>query len=194
MSRKVALYPGTFDCLTYGHLNLIERCSRLFDRVIVAVAANTDKAPLFTVDERLGMLRKAVDGLPNVEVDQFDCLTVQYARRRGIHFIIRGLRAVSDFESELQMALMNQRLAPEIETVFLSPGLGHEFVSSSLTKEIVANGGDISTVVPPHVERELRKKLGKPNSGLDTGADRVKDEEAPRAAQSKSRKGGGAEP
>ena len=159
MSENVALYPGTFDCVTHGHVNLIERCSRLFDRVVVAVAANSSKDPLFTLDERVEMLRQAISHLSNVEVEQFDCLTVDFARSHGIRCVIRGLRAVSDFEYELQMALMNQRIAPTIETVFLPPGLGFEFVSSSLTKEIVANHGDVSSIVPPHVAQMLREKL-----------------------------------
>lgn len=156
---RSALYPGTFDCLTYGHLDLIERCVRLFDRVIVGIAVNPAKVPLFTVEERIAMLREAVRQWDNVEVDHFQGLTVHYAHRRGVQFLIRGLRAVSDFESELQIALMNRRLAPDIETIFLAPSLDHVFVSSSLTKEIAANAGDFSTLVPPNVERELQRKL-----------------------------------
>lgn len=160
MAELAALYPGTFDCLTYGHLNLIERCSAHFDRLVVGVAANPQKMPLFTVEERIAMLKEAVSHLPNVEVAHFEGLTVEYARERGIRFIIRGLRAVTDFESELQLALMNQRIAPDIETIFMTPTIGYVFVSSSLTKEIVSHGGDISTLVPPHVERRLHEKLG----------------------------------
>ena len=159
MSDKTALYPGTFDCLTYGHLNLIERCARVFDHVIVAVAVNSGKKPLFTVEERLEMLREGVRSWPNVEVAYFEGLTVHYARSRGVNFIIRGLRAVTDFESELELALMNQRIAPDVETVFMTPTIGHVFVSSSLTKEILSGNGDVSSLVPPHVERELRRKL-----------------------------------
>lgn len=159
MSPCAALYPGSFDCLTYGHINLIERASRLFDRLIVAVAVNPSKKPLFSVEERVEMLREAVRRLPNVEVTHFEGLTVEYARGRGIHIIIRGLRAVSDFEAELQLALMNQRIAPEIETVFMTPGVGYEFISSSLTKEIMLNHGDVSAVIPPHVDKRMRDKL-----------------------------------
>jgi pantetheine-phosphate adenylyltransferase len=159
MSEKAALYPGTFDCLTYGHLNLIERCARVFDRVIVAVAENAAKKPLFSVEERLEMLREGVEKWPNVEVAHFEGLTVNYAKARGINLIIRGLRAVTDFESELELALMNQRIAPEVETVFMTPTIGYVFVSSSLTKEIISGGGNVSTLVPPHVERELQRKL-----------------------------------
>ena len=159
MSHKIAMYPGTFDCLTYGHLNLIERCSRLLDSVVVAVANNPAKVPLFTIEERLDMLRLAVEKWPNVRVDHFSGLTVEYARERNIQFIIRGLRAVSDFESELQMALMNHRITPEIETIFMTPSIDHVFVSSSLTKDILTNGGDVSSLVPPHVEKALLEKL-----------------------------------
>jgi len=159
MSETIALYPGTFDCLTYGHINLIQRCAKLFDRLVVAVAVHPEKRPLFSVEERLEMLRLAVKDLPNVEVAHFTGLTVQYARSRGIRFIIRGLRAVSDFESELQLALMNQRIAPEVETIFMTPTIGYVFVSSSLTKDVVLGNGDVSSVVPPYVEERLRKKL-----------------------------------
>jgi pantetheine-phosphate adenylyltransferase len=159
MSKTAAVYPGTFDCLTYGHLNLIERCARLFDRLVVAVAKNPSKVPLFTVEERLTMLREATAHLPSVEIDHFTGLTVHYAERQGIQLIIRGLRAVTDFESELQLALMNQRMTSKVETVFMTPTIGHVFVSSSLTKEIIANDGDVSSLVPPHVERELRRKF-----------------------------------
>jgi len=159
MSETMALYPGTFDCLTYGHINLIQRCARLFDRLVVAVAINPEKKPLFTVEERLEMLRMATQDLANVELAHFAGLTVQYAKSRGIKFIIRGLRAVSDFESEVQLALMNQRIAPEVETVFMTPTIGYVFVSSSLTKDIVAGNGDVSSVVPPFVEERLREKL-----------------------------------
>lgn len=158
---RACLYPGTFDCLTYGHMNLIERCSRLFRQVVVGVAFNAQKAPLFTLEERLDMLREAVRDFENVEVTAFEGLTVQYARERGLQVVIRGLRAVTDFESELQMALMNQRLEPDVETMFMTPDIDHMFVSSSLTKDILINGGDISTLVPPHVESGLRKKLGR---------------------------------
>ncbi|MBN1868422.1 pantetheine-phosphate adenylyltransferase [Candidatus Sumerlaeota bacterium] len=159
MSDKTALYPGTFDCLTYGHLNLIERCARVFDRLIVAVAVNSAKKPLFTLEERIEMLREAVKDWPNVEVAHFEGLTVHYAKAQGVRFIIRGLRAVTDFESELELALMNQRIAPEVETLFMTPTIGYVFVSSSLTKEVLSGGGNVSTLVPPHVERELRRKL-----------------------------------
>ena len=159
MPNRTAMYPGTFDGLTYGHVNLIERCSRLYERLIVAVANNPQKKPMFTLEERLDMIREAVKEWPNVEVDHFSGLTVHYARQQGIHCVIRGLRAVTDFEWELQMALMNQQLDDDVETVFMAPGLNWVFVSSTLIKEIVANGGDVSAMVPPHVEKALCAKL-----------------------------------
>jgi pantetheine-phosphate adenylyltransferase len=159
MPNRTALYPGTFDCVTYGHLNLIERCAKLFDRLVVGVAPNPRKHPLFSVEERIDMVREAVAALPNVEVVRLEGLTIAYARSRGIHSVIRGLRAVTDFEVELQLALMNQQMAPEIETIFMAPTLSHMFVSSSLTKDILSHGGDISSLVPPHVEKRLRAKL-----------------------------------
>jgi len=159
MPYRTALYPGTFDGLTYGHVNLIERCSRLYERLVVAVANNPQKRPLFTLEERLDMIRESVQHLPGVEVSHFSGLTVHYAKEQGIHCIIRGLRAVTDFEWELQMALMNQQLESGIETVFMTPGLNWGFVSSTLIKEIVANGGDVSAMVPPHVEKALLAKL-----------------------------------
>lgn len=158
-SSTPALYPGSFDCLTYGHINLIERCAGIFSRVLVAVAENPNKRPLFPLEERLEMLRESTRDIPNVETDSFRGLTVDYARRRGIRVIIRGMRVVTDFESELQMALMNKRLAGDVETIFMPPAVGHEFVSSSLTKEILHNGGDVSSLVPPHVEAALRQRL-----------------------------------
>lgn len=159
MAVHTALYPGTFDCLTYGHLDLIERCAKLFDHVVVAIAMNTAKIPLFSIEERLDMIREAVTEWPNVRVDTFECLTVKYARDHNITCMIRGLRAISDFESELQLALMNQQAAPEVETIFMTPSLEYVFVSSSLTKEILALHGDVSKLVPPHVEQALLKKL-----------------------------------
>ena len=154
------MYPGSFDCLTYGHISLIERCSNLFGSVLVAVLANPGKEPMFSIDERLDMICEATKDFANVQCESFSGLTVECARQRNIRLIIRGLRVVSDFESELQLALMNKRIAPEVETIFLPPGVGHEFVSSSLTKEIVQNGGDASSLVPAYVEQAMREKFG----------------------------------
>jgi pantetheine-phosphate adenylyltransferase len=161
MLQKIALYPGSFDCLTFGHVDVIERSSRIFDRVIVAVAANIMKNPFFTLDERVEMLVEGISHLDNVSVDRLEGLTIDYARKNGIPCLIRGLRAVSDFEWELQLASANKRLAPEIETIFLASGLGFEFISSSMAKDIVANGGDVSPFVPPHVAAALQRKFAR---------------------------------
>jgi pantetheine-phosphate adenylyltransferase len=154
-----ALYPGSFDPITNGHLDLIHRSSKLCDRLIVAVLRNEHKAPLFTVEERTEMLREVVKCYPNVEVDSFDGLLVQFAQAKGASIIIRGIRAISDYEYELQMALMNRRLCPDIETVFLMAGEAYSFISSKLVKEVIALGGNISGLVPPSVEVRLRKRV-----------------------------------
>jgi pantetheine-phosphate adenylyltransferase len=153
-----AIYPGSFDPLTNGHLDLIERAARLFDEVIVAVLINPAKTPLFTVQERVEMIREAV-GSPHVRVDTFDGLLVEYARRVGAQVIIRGIRAISDYEYEFQMALMNRRLDPTIETIFMMPAEPYTYLSSRLVKEVCALGGDIAGVVPPSVERRMKEKL-----------------------------------
>jgi pantetheine-phosphate adenylyltransferase len=158
-ARVLAIYPGSFDPITNGHLDLIERGSRVFDRVVVAVLRNERKQPLFTADERMEMLREVVRGFSNVEVDSFDGLLVDYAAGKGAHLIMRGIRAVSDYEYELQMALMNRRLRPEIETVFLMSGEAYSFISSQLVKEVIRLGGNISGLVPPLVEATLKKRL-----------------------------------
>ena len=160
----IAIYPGSFDPLTNGHLDVVERAATLFGRVIVAVAHQTDKSPLFTVQERIGMVKEAVASLSNVEVDDFQTLLVDYVRAKGARVIVRGLRAVSDFEFEFQMALMNRTLAPEVETLFMMPKDSYSYLSSRITKQIAALGGDISQFVPPHVERLLRKKLAPSSS------------------------------
>lgn len=157
-SPLTALYPGTFDALTYGHLDLINRGARTFDRLVVAVAMNEDKTPMFTVEERISALKSEAGHLVNVTIDSFDGLTVQYARSINARVIIRGLRAASDFEFELQMAMMNRTLEARVETLFLAPSPQTFFVSSTLVKEILLQGGDISRFVPPATERMLRKK------------------------------------
>lgn len=161
MSPKevVALYPGTFDPVTYGHLDIAERCVAIFDRLIMAIAVNPAKEPLFDVDERLEMLGEVAAGLPGVEVDSFDTLTVEYARRRGASVIVRGLRAVSDFEEEFKMASANRKLADEIHTVMMVPSEKYFYLNSSLVKEIARLGGPVSCFVPPAVEERLREKL-----------------------------------
>lgn len=156
---SVAIYPGSFDPITYGHLDLIERGSRLFNRLIVAILSNDSKEPLFSVAERREMLAQSVKAYPNVEVDSFNGLLVDYASQRGATALLRGIRAISDYEYELQMALMNRRLRPDIETVFLMAGEAYSFVSSRLVKQVIGLGGNISGLVPPLVEARLRDRL-----------------------------------
>jgi len=155
---NISLYPGSFDPLTNGHLDLIERGARLFDRLIVAILRNENKASLFTVEERAEMLREAVRRLGNVSVECFDGLLVRFAEQAGARVILRGIRAVSDYEFELQMALMNRKLRPGLETVFMLPGEAYSYVSSRLVKEVYRLGGDVSAMVPPHVVERLRAK------------------------------------
>ncbi len=155
----IAIYPGSFDPITNGHLDLIERGARLCDRLIVSILRNEDKKPLFTVEERMEMLREVVRGYPHVEVDSFDGLLVDHARQKGATVILRGIRAISDYEYELQMALMNRRLCPSIETVFLMAGEAYSFISSRLVKQVIALGGNISGLVPPSVEVRLKDRV-----------------------------------
>ena len=155
----MALYPGTFDPITNGHLDLIQRGSALFDKLIVGILRNEEKKVLFSVADRIEMLNEVTSGLPNVEVGSFDGLLVDYAAECGASVILRGIRAVSDYEYELQMALMNRRLKPEIETVFLMAGEAHSFISSRLVKEVIRLGGNIAGLVPPSIEGRLRKRL-----------------------------------
>jgi pantetheine-phosphate adenylyltransferase len=155
----IAIYPGSFDPITNGHLDLIARGARLADRLVVAILRNESKQPLFSIDERTDMLKQVLSGYENVEVESFDGLLVDYAQRRGAHLILRGIRAISDYEYELQMALMNRRLRPEIETVFLMSGEAYSFISSRLVKEIIRLGGNISGLVPPEVEDRLKQRF-----------------------------------
>jgi pantetheine-phosphate adenylyltransferase len=155
----VALYPGTFDPVTYGHLDIAERCVRIFDRLIMAIAVNSDKQPLFEVEERLEMLREVTGELPGVEVDSFEGLTVEYCRRKGAQVIVRGLRAVSDFEEELKMASANRKLADEVNTVLMLPSEKYFYLNSSLVKEIARLGGPVDCFVPAVVNVRLREKL-----------------------------------
>jgi pantetheine-phosphate adenylyltransferase len=159
VSGLVAVYPGTFDPVTNGHLDLVQRCAPLVDRLVVSVLANETKSPLFSTEERVGMLQEVLREFPNVEIDFFDGLLIDYARRKQARLILRGIRAISDYEYELQMALMNRRLAPEIETMFMMAGEAHSFISSRLVKEVIRLGGNISGLVPPSVEEILRRRI-----------------------------------
>ena len=156
----LAVYPGSFDPLTNGHVDIISRGARLFDRIVVAILVNAEKSPLFTMDERVDITRSVFKTHSNVEVDTFDGLLVDYVERRKAQVIVRGLRAVSDFEFEFQMALMNQRLNPRIETVFMMPAEQYTYISSRLIKEVFMLGGPIEGLVPPVVEERLRAKRG----------------------------------
>jgi pantetheine-phosphate adenylyltransferase len=154
----LAVYPGSFDPLTNGHVDIISRGARLFDRIIVAILVNAEKSPLFTMDERVEITRSVFKTQQNVEVDTFDGLLVDYVERRDAQVIVRGLRAVSDFEFEFQMALMNQRLKPKIETVFMMPAEQYTYISSRLIKEVFSLGGRVEGLVPELVEQRLRGK------------------------------------
>ncbi len=153
-----AMYPGTFDPITNGHVDLVRRAAKLFDRVVVAVAASPNKTPMFTLDERIAMARAALADAPNITVDGYGGLTVDYVRQHGLRVIIRGLRAVSDFEYEFQLASMNRHLRSEVETIFLTPAEEYTFVSSTFVREIGVLGGDISPFVPPGVAAALARK------------------------------------
>ena len=154
-----AIYPGTFDPITNGHSDIIERAARLFKKVIVAVASNPKKSPAFSLEERIAMEQSALEGLDNVEVCGFDSLLADYVQQRGAQVILRGLRAVSDFEYEFQLAGMNRRLAPRVETLFLTPAENYAFISSSLVKEVAELGGDVSAFVHPKVLAALKNRL-----------------------------------
>lgn len=157
--QVTAIYPGSFDPITNGHLDLIRRASRLFDRLVVSILRNEHKQPLFSVTERMAMLREVGAEFPTIEVDCFDGLLVQYAARKNAKVIIRGIRAISDYEYELQMTHMNRRLDPNIDTVFLMANDAYSFISSKLVKEVFRLGGDISGLVPASVETRMREKL-----------------------------------
>lgn len=155
---RIAIYPGTFDPVTYGHLDILQRAVSVFDEVIIAVASDSNKAPLFSLDERLKLLSEATEGMANVKVSVFEGLTVEFARSCGAVAIIRGLRALSDFEYEFQLALINKKLAPDIETVFLMTKSDFSFISSSAIKWAASLKGTVSGFVPPHVEKALSEK------------------------------------
>lgn len=159
MKSVLAIYPGSFDPVTNGHLDLIERGTKIFDHLVVAVLRNSEKEPLFSTAERVDMLREVTKPWDNVEVDVFDGLLVEYARRRKARVLVRGIRAISDYEYELQMALMNRKLEPHIETVFMMPAETYSYLSSRLVREISRLGGTIQGLVPPVVEQRLRAKV-----------------------------------
>jgi len=155
----IALYPGSFDPITNGHLDLIQRGSRMFDKLIVSILRNDAKQPLFSVEERMEMLREVIHVYPNVAVDSFNGLLVDHAAEHGATVLLRGIRAISDYEYELQMALMNRRLRPDIETVFMMANEAYSFISSRLVKEVFGLGGDITGLVPPTVEARLQRRM-----------------------------------
>jgi pantetheine-phosphate adenylyltransferase len=156
---RTAIYPGSFDPFTNGHLDVVERAARLFDRVIVAVAKNDGKHPLFTLEERQAMVEQSIGQIPNVEADAFDGLLVDYVSQCSAQAVLRGLRAISDFEFEFQMALMNRKLNENFETIFMMPKDTYTFLSSRIVKEIARLGGDVSPFVPPHVQAALAARL-----------------------------------
>jgi len=158
--QRVAVYPGSFDPITNGHVDIVERGLKLFDKIIVAILHNSSKEFLFPVEERMEMIEISFKNSPNIEVDAFDGLLVDYAKKKNAQTILRGMRAVSDFEYEFQLALMNRRLAREIQTVFLMTGLRWIFTSSSIIKEAARHGGNIEGMVPPVVSRKLKEKFG----------------------------------
>lgn len=168
--RHTAIYPGTFDPLTLGHLDLIERASHIFDRVIVAVVVNSRKNTVFSAEERVEMVKASIRHLKNVKVESFDGLLVAYARKKGVHVLLRGLRAFSDFEYEFQMALTNRKLAPEIETIFLMPKETYSYINSSTVREVVERGGDSSGFVPPAVQRYIARRLRKDGAAAKRAA------------------------
>ncbi len=161
MIKRRAIYPGTFDPFTNGHLDLVVRGLRIFDEVLVAVAPSERKAPLFSVEERLDLMKASLKGMKRVRCDIFDSLLVEYVQKKKGCAIIRGLRAVSDFEYELQMALMNRRISSEIETVFMMPSEEYSFLTATIVKEIASHGGPVAELVPLPVEKALRRKFGR---------------------------------
>ena len=158
---RIAVYPGTFDPVTYGHVDIIKRAAKIYDKVIVAVAHNEDKNPLFSVEERVSMLRDSIKPLKNVIVDDFNGLVVDYVRSKGSRVMIRGLRMISDFESEFQMALTNRKLSEDIETIFMMPNESYSYISSKLMKEAAKLGADVKNFIPKKVQILLKKKLAR---------------------------------
>jgi pantetheine-phosphate adenylyltransferase len=162
--QVTAVYPGTFDPFTNGHIDLVKRALRIFPRLIVAVARNPHKSPIFTVEERLAIIRDAIGGLGRIELDTFDQLTVDYVRKKGAQVILRGIRAVSDFEAEFAMALMNRKISEEVETVFLMPNQAYTYLSSRLVKEVALLGGKVEDLVPPLASKMLKERASQAHS------------------------------
>ncbi len=158
--QRVAVYPGSFDPVTNGHVDIVKRGLKLFDKIIIAILHNSSKEFLFSIEERIEMIKISFENIPNIEVDAFDGLLVDYAKKKNADAILRGMRAVSDFEYEFQLALMNRKLAREVQTVFLMTGLRWIFTSSSIIKEAARYGGDIEGMVPPVVDKKLKEKFG----------------------------------
>ncbi len=159
MKSKTAIYPGTFDPVTYGHLDIVERGLKLFDKVIIAVSTNIQKTPLFSIEERKRLVERTAGREKRVEVDTFDCLLIDYAKHKSAEVIIRGLRALADFEYEFQMALMNRKLNSEIETVYLMPREEYTYINSTIVKEVARFGGDVKSFIPNEVAQALKMKL-----------------------------------
>ena len=160
MKKRIAVYPGSFDPVTFGHLDIIDRASKIFDRLIVSVFVNSEKIPMFTVEERVEMLKEALKGRPNVSVDRFEGLLVDYVQRKDTKVVVRGLRAISDLEHEFQIAGINRTLYREIETVFFMPRQRYSYLSSSVVRDIAHFKGDVSKLVPPYVVKAIAKKRG----------------------------------
>jgi len=159
MTEKTAIYPGSYDPLTNGHIDIIERGLKIFDKIIVATLINPSKTYLFTLEERLQIMENTFEKNDRIEVDYFEGLLVDYLKKKNIHTVVRGLRAISDFEIEFQMALMNRQIKPQIETIFLVPSINYSFVSSRLVKEVYQLGGEIKSMVPAIVDQKLKKKF-----------------------------------
>ena len=161
MKDRIGVYPGSFDPITNGHVDLMERCLRIFDRIIIAVAPSLDKSPVFTLEERMDLIREVLGDKPDIEVDVIEGLLVDYVKEKGATAVIRGLRAISDFEYEFQLALMNRKMDPNFETVFLMPSIRYTYLSSSIIKEVARFGGCLKDMVPETVEKRLKEKVKK---------------------------------
>lgn len=162
---SIAIYPGSFDPVTNGHIDIIERTAKIFDKVVVAILVNSSKKPTFTVEEKLDMLKKATSHIENIEIEFFDGLLVNYVRKKGANVIVKGLRAISDFEYEFQMAMVNKSVAPDIETLFMMTNNKYSYLSSSIVKELGSLDADLDDLVPEIIKNDIIKKLGKKRKG-----------------------------